>query len=320
MIAYVEVRQLRTCLGVVLSSRLLRGRLRGLAWSVPTLDFGRPLAWCRRNDHLVESLVPLETNIETFLIQGAIMSILLLSIDWIHLVQCILNLLVLFSTHVWTALRMVRRLVGPWSEFQIKVYSGSKLIDVDGVLWRLVKIWNIRSAGHETVLILILRHRTICVVVTVILGITLPLTWRSSVLNGPYLVRSYGWSDHRGLRLEWAWDLSTSDDSGGSLRLSVARGLRRTLQFINVDRICLLFPLTLAAVVRNWRCSLSNVISLAHKCILALGLLLILHVALAVWIVNYVLSIWTQQLRIFESLLLILLVHLILALGIGLWA
>ena len=66
--------------------------------------------------------------------------LLILPINRIHLIQCILYLLILLSTHVVAAGGVVGRFVRAWGELKIEVHSRPKLIYIDCVFGRLIKV------------------------------------------------------------------------------------------------------------------------------------------------------------------------------------
>lgn len=110
-----------------------------------------------------------------------------------------------------------------------------------------------------------------------------------------------------------------SYNSCRSLRLSVACRLGWSLKFIHINSVCLFFPLSSAWIIGYRSCSLTDMVSFTHEWILPLILLLILQTIISVLIVriiDYVLTIMTEQLSVLESFLLILLIHLVLTLTI----
>ena len=178
----------------------------------------------------VTYLCSLQTHFKALLVKWIIVSVQLLPVNRIHLIQCVLNLLILLSAHIRRSLTMVLLLIRPWRQFQVEIHSRSKLVNIYCVFGRLVEIWYVGRPSYKAIIILILRHGTIWNICVVELRLVLIAALCSIVRNISYLVWSDGWCNDW-LVLEWALNFVrwASDHSRRCLRLSRCRRLRRLL-------------------------------------------------------------------------------------------
>ena len=237
------------------------------------------------------------------------MAIQLLSVNWVHLIQSILNLFILLSANIRSTLRMIWLLIWAWGQFQIKIDSWSELVNIYSIFWRLVQIWYVCCACHEAIVVLVLRHCTIWNICIVELCWVLIGALNSTIIiNVSDLVRS-----------NWAWNYwlvgalhlmrCARHHCRCRLWLSCILRLRWLLQFFYINCTRLLFPLSLAWIVLNWCWRLPYMISFPHKCILGLVLWLVLNISLIIIII--ICCFLSHTLSIFEPFLLILLIHLV---------
>lgn len=176
----------------------------------------------------------------------------------------------------------------------------------------MVQVGNVCSACYKAIVILVLGQGAVsCCIVWELRTISLAL--RTTMLYITYLI----WSNRRSYyRLLSCQLLARCANDSGCLRLRATCWLRSTLEIFYIDGACLLFTLSRSIIVGNWCRCLSYVVSFAHKCVLTIILLLVLNILLAIRAINDILSIWTKKLSVFESFLLVLLIHMILALAV----
>ena len=111
-----------------------------------------------------------------------------LSVYWIHLIECILYLLILFPAHV-IVLMIIMPLGSTTSQLEIKVNTWSKLINIYGVFRWLIYIRYIRCPRHKAIIRSLREwiHRHILILYLMpILDISLALA--SRVLRWTYLL------------------------------------------------------------------------------------------------------------------------------------
>lgn len=237
----------------------------------------------------------MQATVKVFLFEWRVMPVLLLlPIYGIHLIQCILNLFILLSTHIRANLGVVCWFIRSRSQFEVKIDTRSELIYINSVFRWLIQVRDVRCSRHEPIVILIRCYRTIGRIVIRVLRWALPIaTVRPPILKCSNLIWSDRWGHyrltlHRILYLVW-W---TTNNGGSCLWLSITLRLSWTLQLFHVDSASLLFTLSRSTVVWCWgSCLTNNVVSFTHERVLlpivriVLGLLL--TCALTNWLISW---------------------------------